>query len=87
MKVLRIRALRGPNLWSQHTSIEATIVCSGLENNIDTIPSFEARLRERFPEISLLQPAGHHEAVTIAHFFVYVGGESYSENKFTKSLL
>ena len=67
MKVLRIRALRGPNLWSQHTSIEATIVCSGSENKIGTIPGFEARLRERFPEISLLQPAGHHEAVTIAH--------------------
>ena len=67
MKVLRIRALRGPNLWSQHTSIEATIVCTGSENNIDAIPGFEARLRERFPEIALLQPAGHHEAVTIAH--------------------
>lgn len=67
MKVLRIRALRGPNLWSQHTSIEATIFCSGSENSIDTIPGFEARLRERFPEISLLQPAGHHEAVTMAH--------------------
>lgn len=67
MKALRIRALRGPNLWSQHTSIEATLFCSGSENNIDTIPGFEARLRERFPEISLLQPAGHHEAVTMAH--------------------
>lgn len=67
MKVLRIRALRGPNLWSQHTSIEATIVCSGSENKIDAIPGFEARLRELFPEISSLQPAGHHEAVTIAH--------------------
>ncbi|MER0204257.1 MAG: cyanophycin synthetase [Nitrosomonas sp.] len=67
MKVLRIRALRGPNLWSQHTSIEATVFCSGSENSIDTIPGFEARLRERFPEISLLQPAGHHEAVTMAH--------------------
>ena len=67
MNVLRIRALRGPNLWSQHTSIEATIFCSGSENNIANIPGFETRLRERFPEISLLQPAGHHEAVTMAH--------------------
>lgn len=67
MKLLRIRALRGPNLWSQHTSIEATIFCSGSENNITAIPGFEARLRERFPEISSLQPAGHHEAVTMAH--------------------
>lgn len=67
MKVLRMRALRGPNLWSQHTSIEATVSCSGSENDIGAITGFEARLRERFPEISLLQPAGHHEAVTIAH--------------------
>ena len=37
MKLLRIRALRGPNLWSQHTSIEATIFCSGSENNITAI--------------------------------------------------
>ncbi|MBS0587374.1 cyanophycin synthetase [Nitrosomonas sp.] len=67
MKVLRMRTLRGPNLWSQHTSIEATVFCGGFESNIDSIPGFEARLRERFPEISLLQTAGHHEAVTIAH--------------------
>lgn len=67
MKVLRMRALRGPNLWSQHTSIEATVFCSGSENDIGTITGFEARLRERFPGISSLQPAGHHEAVTIAH--------------------
>ncbi|MBP6075633.1 MAG: cyanophycin synthetase [Nitrosomonas sp.] len=67
MKVLRIRALRGPNLWSRHTSIEATIICGGFENNINTLPGFEARLRERFPEISLLQPADHHEIVTLAH--------------------
>lgn len=67
MKVLRMRALRGPNLWSQHTSIEATVFCSSSENDIGTITGFEARLRERFPEISSLQPAGHHEAVTIAH--------------------
>jgi len=31
------------------------------------IAGFEARLRERFPEIALLQPAGHDEAVSMAH--------------------
>ncbi len=67
MKVLRIRALRGPNLWSQDTSIEATILCSEFETNINNISGFEARLRERFPNISLLQPAGHQEAITAAH--------------------
>ncbi len=66
MKVLRIRALRGPNLWSQHTSIEAIILCSEFEDNINNISGFEEKLRSRFPEISLPQPADHQE-VTVAH--------------------
>ena len=67
MEVSRIRALRGPNLWSRHTAIEAIISCSAAECAIGDMPGFETRLRERFPEIALLQPAGHHEAVTMAH--------------------
>ena len=67
MKVLKIRTLRGPNLWSQHTSIEVTLFCNGSENNINLIDGFETRLRERLPEIPLLQPAGHHNAITLAH--------------------
>lgn len=67
MKVSRICALRGPNLWSQHTTIEATVFCSKTESAISQIPGFEARLRERFPQVALLQPAGHHEAVSMAH--------------------
>ena len=27
MEVTRVRALRGPNLWSKHTSIEALVQC------------------------------------------------------------
>jgi cyanophycin synthetase len=27
MEVSRIRALRGPNLWSRHTAIEAIVSC------------------------------------------------------------
>lgn len=67
MKVIQIRALRGPNLWSKHTSIEATVVFNENEWFIDRLPGFETRLRERFPEIALLQPADQHEAVTVAH--------------------
>jgi len=67
MKVLKIRALRGPNLWSQRTSIEATVACDGSENNINLIDGFETRLRERFPEFPLLQSVGHHNAITLAH--------------------
>ncbi len=67
MKILRIRALRGPNLWSQHTSIEATVLCSEFETNINDISGFDARVREYFPEIPLFRSTSHHEAVTIAH--------------------
>ena len=67
MEVSRIRALRGPNLWSRHTAIEAIVSCTETECAIGDIPGFEARLRERFPDIAMLQPAGHDEAVSMAH--------------------
>lgn len=67
MEVTRIRALRGPNLWSRHTAVEAIVKCTPAECEIGSIDNFEARLRERFPEIAMLQPAGHNEAVSIAH--------------------
>jgi len=67
MEVSRIRALRGPNLWSRHTAIEAIVTCTKAECCIANIKGFESRLRERFPEIGLLQLAGHAEAVSMAH--------------------
>jgi|APCry1669188910_1035180.scaffolds.fasta_scaffold00203_11 cyanophycin synthetase len=67
MEVSRIRALRGPNLWSRHTAIEAIVSCSEAECNIANLDGFEARLRARFPEVGLLQLPGHNEAVTLAH--------------------
>ena len=67
MEVSRIRALRGPNLWSRHTAIEAIVSCSEGECDIAGLISFEARLRARFPEIGLLQLPGHTEAITMAH--------------------
>lgn len=67
MEVSRIRALRGPNLWSRHTAIEAIVSCAGADCSIGDIPGFETRLRARFPEIGFLQPAGHKEGVSMAH--------------------
>ncbi|HNH24881.1 MAG TPA: cyanophycin synthetase, partial [Accumulibacter sp.] len=66
MQVTRLRALRGPNLWSRHTAIEAIVLCDARERNIDNLPGFETRLRERFPELAMLRPAGHDEAVSMA---------------------
>lgn len=54
MEVSRIRALRGPNLWSRHTSIEAVVACTPEECALENIPGFLDRLRERFPDIGHL---------------------------------
>jgi len=67
MEVSRIRALRGPNLWSRHTAIEAIVSCTDAECCIANISDFESRLRARFPEVGLLQLAGHVDAVSMAH--------------------
>jgi cyanophycin synthetase len=32
MDISRIRALRGPNLWSRHTAIEAIVTCDEAEH-------------------------------------------------------
>ena len=67
MEVLRTRALRGPNLWSHHTAIEAIVSCTPAEHAIGQLPGFKARLRARFPCLGKLQPSGHADAVAMAH--------------------
>ena len=70
MEVQRIRALRGPNLWGRHTAIEAIVACAGDECRIDNLPGFEARLREQFPQLGVLQADGG-EAISVAHVLEY----------------
>lgn len=67
MDVSRIRALRGPNLWSRHTAIQAIVTCEGAESAINDLPNFETRLRERFPALGDLIPADHLDTVSMAH--------------------
>ncbi|HYW58756.1 MAG TPA: cyanophycin synthetase [Polaromonas sp.] len=67
MKVSRIRALRGPNLWSRHTALEAIISCAEAERSIDTLPGFEPRVRSLFPAIGALRPGGNGDPVSLAH--------------------
>ncbi len=67
MDVSRIRALRGPNLWSRHTAIQAIVTCDGAERAIADLPGFETRLRARFPELGELIPTDHLDTVSIAH--------------------
>ncbi len=67
MDVSRIRALRGPNLWSRHTAIEAIVSCPEAERVVDDMPGFEVRLRARFPQIGFLEPDGGKQVVSMAH--------------------
>jgi cyanophycin synthetase len=67
MDVSRIRVLRGPNLWSRHTAIEAIVSCAEAERAIAGIAGFEAKLRERFPQMGFLQATGKNEVVSMAH--------------------
>ncbi len=67
MDISRMRALRGPNLWSRHTAIEAIVSCSAPECGIAQLPGYEARLRARFPQLGQLQLSGHADAVPMAH--------------------
>ncbi len=66
MDVTRIRALRGPNLWSRHTSIEAIVRCAPDELSIDRVSRFEVRLRARFPLIGAIRPIGSRDDIPIA---------------------
>src|SRR5690606_10389990 len=67
MEISRIRALRGPNLWTRSTAIEAVVHCPAGECDHRALPGFEDRLRARFPAIGALQPHGADQVLTLAH--------------------
>jgi cyanophycin synthetase len=56
MELFRIRALRGPNLWSRHTAIETIVHCAEDECDIRRLPAFAPRLRTLFPAIAKSWP-------------------------------
>ncbi|WP_298933358.1 cyanophycin synthetase [uncultured Ramlibacter sp.] len=58
MDISRIRALRGPNLWSRHTAIEAVVACSEEDIAVTARPGFEARLRTLFPGMGAFRLTG-----------------------------
>ncbi len=67
MEVSRIRALRGPNLWTRHTAIEALVQCQPEHADISTLPRFESRLRNLFPGMGSLKPTETKAKVSLAH--------------------
>ncbi len=64
MQVSRIRALRGPNLWSRHTAIEAIISCPESERTLPS--SIEQQLRRTFPAVGPIEP-GRGQQASMAH--------------------
>ncbi|RZU01190.1 cyanophycin synthetase [Rivibacter subsaxonicus] len=68
MEVSRIRALRGPNLWSRHTAIEAIVHCGPDERAVGERPELEARVRALFPAIGESWPGSvAPSTLTLAH--------------------
>ena len=67
MEVSRIRALRGPNLWSRHTAIEAVVRCTEAERDLSATPAFEKRLRELFPAVGGLHSNKPSVPISMAH--------------------
>jgi cyanophycin synthetase len=67
MEVSRIRALRGPNLWSRHTALEAIVTCTPDECTATDLPDFEQRLRALFPGMAALRQSGLAGPVSLAH--------------------
>ena len=64
MDVSRIRALRGPNLWSRHTAIQAIVTCQGAEvaisDNQETAVKFNVR---SIPTIMFFKDGKHVDTV------------------------
>ena len=71
MEVSRVRALRGPNLWSRQTAIEAIVSCDEAECAIRKVHGFETRLRQRFPQIGVFDASSHLESTTMAHVLAW----------------
>ncbi len=67
MDVSRIRALRGPNLWTRYTAIEAVVHCSPQECDLSLMPDFEARLSQRFPAMGSLPQPSAMGVASMAH--------------------
>ena len=65
MEVSRIRALRGPNLWSRHTAIEAIVTCPAAECTLS--PAVEQQLRRIFPEVGTIAGSRPGQTASLAH--------------------
>ena len=73
MNIQRIRALRGPNLWSKNTSVEALVFCEENERVYDRFANVEMRVRSLIPSIGAFRATGLElSQLTLAHFLAKV---------------
>lgn len=67
MDVQRLRALRGPNLWTRRTALHAVVNCEGTERDLHARSGFDKRLRALLPGIGPLKVEDRHDPLTFAH--------------------
>ena len=67
MEVSRIRALRGPNLWTRHTAMEAIVTCPEAERSLSANHPIEQRLRRIFPEVGPIDGTRPGQYPSMAH--------------------
>ena len=67
MEVSRIRALRGPNLWSRHTCLEAIVTCMTPDRDIVPGSPFEKQLRRIFPALAFIEGTRAGQQASMAH--------------------
>ncbi len=65
MEIERLRALRGPNLWSRHTAMQCIVRCTPDERDAISVRAIEHRLRALLPALDEVRG----EAVTTAHLY------------------
>ncbi len=65
MVIERLRALRGPNLWSRHTAMQCIVTCTPQERDSAYVHALEHRLRALFPALDEVRG----DAMTKAHLY------------------
>ncbi len=68
MQISRLRALRGPNLWSRHTSLQAIVQCTPEECAIEAASPLARRLRERLPAAVVVRTVGNYDPIPLARW-------------------
>jgi cyanophycin synthetase len=65
MKLERIRCLRGPNLWTRLTAIEAHVTVSDQDLPAGKFAEFQRHLRERFPALDSAPMVAYEASLTL----------------------